>query len=335
MNKRRDFIRMGIAGLGAGALLAAPLKVLAQQPNRVWRVGFLYFGSRKTARDTGRLDAFLEQMKQLGYVQGKNLVLEEGYGDSNIDRVPALVAEMVRLKPDAIVATGGQTYRPLRNATSTIPIVITVTTDPIVAGYAATLARPGGNLTGLVDTAADLGPKHLELLLAAVPHLSRVAVLVNPDNPTHPGQFMRVTANAQKIGKPLVLVEARALKDIDAGFATMARERADGLIIYGDSFFTDQMRRIAEFALKARLPSVHANPSYAQAGGLMAYGYDLIDNFRRAADYVDKILKGANPAELPFEQPTHYQLLINLKTAKAIGLAIPQSLRLRADRVIE
>jgi putative ABC transport system substrate-binding protein len=321
--------------IAAGALFATPLGALAQQPGRVWRIGFLYFGSRKAAQDTGRLDAFLQEMRKLGYVQGSNLTVEERYADGNNDRVPALVAEMVRLKPDVIVATGGATYRPLRNATTTIPIVITVTVDPISAGYAATLARPGGNLTGLTDTATGLGPKHLELLVAAAPRLSRVAVLLNPDNPSHGAQLVRMMSDAQKIGKQVTLIEARTPNDIEAGFSTMARERADALIVFADTFFVDQMRHIAERALKAHIPSAHPNPDFALAGGLLSYGSDLLDNFRRAAVYVDKILKGANPGDLPFEQPTKYQLLINLRTARALGLTIPQSLLLRADRVIE
>ena len=326
--------RQAVLVLGAGAL-GAPLSSLAQQPSRTWRVGFLYFGTRKAALDTGRLDAFVQEMRKLGYVQGDNLTLEERFVDNNTGRIPAVVADIVRLRPDVIVATGGPTYRPLRNATTTIPIVITVTVDPISAGYAATLARPGGNLTGLTDTATDLGPKHLELLVALVPRLARVAVLMNPDNPTHASQVVRVMSAAQKIDKQLVLVEARTPKEIEAGFATMMRMRADALIVFGDTLFVDHIREIAAHALMSRLPSASLNSDFARDGFLLSYGPNLLNHFRRAAVYVDKILKGANPGDLPFEQPTQYQLLINLKTAKTLGITVPQSVLVRADELIK
>lgn len=323
------------AVIAISAAVIVPLVSLAQQPARTRRVGFFYFGSRKTALDSGRLDAFLRELRSLGYVPGTNLIVEERYADSNPAQVSALASELVRQKPDVIVATGGPIYRALVNATRQIPIVVTVGVDPVAAGYAATMARPGGNVTGLTDTAEFLGPKLLEFLLTIVPRLSRFAVLLNPATPEHGNQFVRLTLEAQKAGKQILLIEASAANDLDAGFAAMARDRVNGLIILADTFFTDQLGSIADRAIRSRLPALHANPAFAQSGGLLSYGFDLVQNFRRAAAFVDKILKGANPAEMAFEQPTSFELIINQKTAKALGIKIPQSVLLQATKVIE
>jgi putative ABC transport system substrate-binding protein len=200
---------------------------------------------------------------------------------------------------------------------------------------AASLARPGGNITGLSDTAADLGPKQLELLMTMVPQLSRVGVLLNPDNLSHPAQMTRLMLAAQKLGVQVVLAEAGTVADIEPGFDSLARQRADAVILFGDTFFVQQFQQIAQAALKHRKPSTYLIREYPRAGGLMSYGADIVENFRRAATYVDKILKGARPGELPFEQPAKYSLAINLKTAKALGLTVSQSLLLRADEVIQ
>ena len=329
MNNRRKLV----IALGAGAL-TAPLAAFAQQQSKAARIGFLYYASRQSALDTGRYDAFVQGMRERGYVSGTNLVIEERYADGKADRLPGLVAELVRLKVDAIVATGSQTYRALQN-TTTIPIVITVSSDPVLDGWAASMARPGGNFTGLTITAADLGPKLLELVIAAVPKLSRVAVLLNPDNAAHPQQLITVMAAAQRVGVQVVLSQARSAQDIEREFATMARNRVGAAIIIPDGFFLERLRYIAAQALKNRMPSIIAIREYAEAGGLMSYGADLVDNFRRAATYVDKILKGAKAGDLPFEQPTRYYLVINRKIAKAFGLTIPQSLLISADKVID
>ena len=312
-----------LVALGASALVA-PIAALAQQQGKVARVGFLYYASRQSALDTGRYNAFAQSMRELGYVSGTTLVIEERYADGKSDRLPGLVAELVRLKVDVIVATGGQTYRALQHATTTIPIVITVGPDPVGDGYATSLARPGRNFTGLTGTASDLGPK-----------LSRVAVLLHSDNAAHPPQLITVMTAAQKVGVQVVLAQARSAQDIEREFATMARDRVGAAIIINDGFFVEHLRHIAAQALKNRMPSIIAIHEYAGAGGLMSYGADLVDNFRRAATYVDKILKGAKAGDLPFEQPTRYYLFINRKTATALGLKIPQELLLRADKVIE
>jgi len=327
---RRTFI-----GSIAGGFLAVPLDALAQQQGKVWRIGFLYYGSRQSALDTGRYDAFVQGMRELGYTEGKTFIIEARFGDGKVERLPDLATELVRSKVDVVIATGNPAYSALQHATATIPIVITVTTDPVLEGWAASLARPGGNFTGLTSTASYLGPKHLELLMVAVPRLSRFGVLLNPGNPSHPPQMKLLMLTAGKGGVQVIPVQASTVADIESGFASLARERANAVIILGDSFFVQQFQQIAQVGIKYRMPSISANNEYAEAGGLMTYGANYIDNFLRAATFVDKILKGAKAGELPFEQPARYTLAINLKTAKAIGITVPQSLLLRADEVIQ
>ena len=330
MNDRRKLLVV----LGAGAL-AAPLACFAQQQGKVWRVGFFYYGSRQSALDMGRYQLFLQGMREFGYVEGKNLVIETRFADGKSERLPGLATELVRLNVDVIVATGAAGYRALQQATTTIPIVITVSADPVGDGFAKSLARPGGNITGLSENNAELFPKHIELLRIAVPKLSRVAVLLNPANGGHPAQLKTLRAVAQKVGVIILRADGPTVDDIGRSFATMARERAQAVIILNDTFFVQQFRQIAGLAIKHRLVSTYGSGDYAEAGGLMGYGQDITDNFRRAAAYVDKILKGGKPGDLPIEQPTRYLLKINRKTAKALGLTIPQELLLRADKVIE
>jgi len=325
---RRTFLGAVVGGV------LVPVVTFAQPQDKNWRIGFFYFGSRQSSLDTGRYNTFVEGMREVGYVEGKNVTIETRFGDGKIDRLPGFAAELVRSNVDVIVATGSPVYSALRFATSSVPVIVTVTTDPVIEGLAANLARPGGNFTGLTDTAADLGAKQLELLRATVPQLSRLGVLLNPDNVTHPTQMKRVMLPAQKVGVQVVLAEAGAVADIEPGFAALAQERANAVILFGDTFFVQQLQQIAQAALKYRMPSIYLIHDYAKAGGLMSYGADIVDNFRRAATYVDKIFKGAKPGDLPFEQPARYLLAVNLKTAKALGLTIPQSLP-RADEVIQ
>jgi len=326
--RRKFLIALGTS------VLAVPRGSLAQQPSKGARVGFLYFGSRQSSLDTGRYDAFVQGMRELGYVEGTNFIIEARFADGKPERLPALAAELVRLKVDVIVATGTPAYRALQHATTTIPVVITVTFDPVGDGFAASMARPGGNFTGLTLGAADLGPKLLELLKAATPKLSRVAVLVQPGNPAHPQRLVRIMSAAQKIRIQVVLAEAGTVPEIEREFAMMTKERANATIILADGFFLQESRIVAAQALKHRLPSISQLREYAEAGGLMSYGPNSVDNFRRAATYVDKILKGAKPGELPFEEPTRYHLLINRKTALSLSLTIPQALLGQADEVI-
>ena len=330
MIDRRTFV-----GVIAGCMIGIQPDAGAQQPSRVSRVGFFYFGSRQSSLTLGRYNAFVDGMRELGYVEGKNLLIEARFADAEAARLPGIVAELVRLKVDVIVATGSPVYRALRNANTVIPIVVTVTADPTIEGLAASLARPGGNFTGLSDTAVVLGPKHLELLMSIAPQLARVGVLLNPSNGAHGDQLRGLTLAAQKVGVRVVTANAATLADIEPGFVSLARERADACILFGDTFFIEQLQQIAQSAARHRMPSIYLPHQYAKAGGLMSYGPDFTDNFRRSATFVDKILKGTKPGELPFEQPTRYILAINLKTAKALGLTIPQTLLLRADEVIE
>lgn len=332
MIERRDLLFL----LGAAAL--SPRAVRAQSkpaPGKAWRVGYFYFGSRQSAMNTGRYPLFIQGMRDLGYVEGKNLVIEARFADGISERLPGLATELVQLKVDVVVATGVPVYHALQKVTRTIPVVITVAADPVGEGFAASLARPGGNFTGLASGNVELFPKQIELLKIAMPKLSRIAVLWNPGNDAHPVRLKQLQAIAQKAGIQALGVGGRTPDDIERGFATMTRERAEAVIALNDTFFIQQLRQIAELSTRHKLPSLFGAIEYAEAGGLIGYGQNVTDNFRRAATYVDKILKGAKPGDLPIEQPTQLSLVINRRTAKAIGLTIPQELVLRADRVIE
>ena len=330
MNRRRKLLTA--FGLCA---LAAPLAAFAQQPAKVWRIGFFYFGSRQSAMDTGRYQLFLQGMRDLGYVEGKNFVIEARFADGVNQSLSGLAAELVESKVDVIVTTGSPANIAAQRATRTIPIVVTVSSDPIGEKLAASLARPGGNVTGLSSVNVDVVQKHVELLTTTLPRLLRIAVLLNPDNAGHAPMLENIRGAAQRTDKQVQVVRAGTTEEIERGFAAMTSGRADALIILGDTFFLQQIRQIAGFALKRRLPSIATIPEYAEAGGLMSYGSNITAGFRRAATYVDKILKGAKPGDLPIEQPTTYELVVNSRTAKALGIAIPQELLLRADKVIE
>ena len=327
---RRNFL----VALGVSALVLPHRSQVHAQP-KVARIGFLYFGSRQSAMDTGRYPAFLQGMRELGYTEGANLVMEPRFADGNAERIPALAAELVRAKVDVVVATGGPVYRALQHSASGIPIVTTAAIDPVGDGLAATIARPGGNFTGLTLAAADLGPKLLEMVKATVPKASRVAVLLHPDNVAHPPQLKRIMFAAQKKGIQMVVAEAGSAPEIEEAFAMMKKERAGGAIILADSFLFQEARAIATQALKHRLPSIGGAQGFAEAGCLMSYGANLVENSRLSATFVVKILKGAKPGDLPFEQPTRYSLTINLKTAKALGLTIPPALLQQSDGVIQ
>lgn len=326
MNRRKLFVALGLGAL-AGAVPS-----WAQQKAGIRRIGFLYFGSRQSAAE--RYDTFLQGMRGFGYVSGKNFTVEERYADGKIELTQTQAAELAGLKVDVIVATGNPAIHAARRATTTIPIVVTTSPDPVAEGFAASLARPGGNVTGFLAS-SDLTPKHLELLMTAVPRLSRVAVLTNPINTAHPPQLKIIQAAAQKTGIRIVVVSASTPEDLDRGMATMTRERSQALLIMGDTFFVQQSRQLAEFALNHRIASIYTQREYTKAGGLMSYGQDLNENFRRAAGYLDKIFKGTKAGELPFERYTRTYMVINRKTAKALGITISQELLLRADEVIE
>ena len=323
-----------LAGLGLGAF--APAFPLLAQQDKVRRIGYLALRSRSTLSNPEPFyDAFVQGMRELGYIEGKNLVIEWRFADGKSDRVPGFAAELVRMKLEIIVTHANIATEALQRATSTIPIVSVPITEPVERGFAASLARPGGNITGLSLMAVDLSPKQLELLKTVMPAFSHVAVLVNPDNPGHPTVLKTIQATARQFGIKVLPVNARTAEEIEHGFSLMTRERANAGISMSDPFFTGQRRQIAQLASQHRLPMMYGQREYVEAGGLMSYGANIADIYRRGAVYVDKILKGAKPSELPIEQPTKIHLAINRKTAKALGLTIPQELLLRADEVIE
>lgn len=328
--ERRTFLFAVSAGV-----LAVTRSSLAQAQTKVARVGFLYFASRQSALEAGRYQAFVQGMRELGYVEGTNLVIEARFADGSTERIPALAAELVRSNVTVIVASGTVVTRVLQYASPGTAVVTTVTNDPIGDGFAASMARPGSHITGLTFSAADLGPKMLELLKATVPKATRIAVVVAPDNQAHPPQLKRIMLAAQKVGIHVVLAEAGTVPEIEHEFTIMAREHVHAAIVLADGFFVQEGRAIADQALKHRMPTISNNQGFAEAGGFMRYGANLVDNFRRAATYVDKILRGAKPGDLPFEQPTRYSLVINLKTAKALGLTVPPALLRQAEEVIQ
>jgi len=274
-------------------------------------------------------------LRELGYVEGKTVVIEPRHAAGRFDRLPELALELVRLKVDVLVVSGAPAAHAAKKATGTIPIVITNAADPVGTGLVASLARPGGNVTGLSDFNAGVITKRLELLKEVVPSASRIAILLNPANPTNPRQLKLVQAAAPAVGVTLLALEAKGADDIDRAFAAIRKERAGALVVVGDPMFSTHEKQILDGAARNRLPAIYSQAQWVDAGGLMCYGTNFPDLFHRAATYVDKILKGAKPADLPVEQPTRFELVINLKTAKAFGLTIPPSLLLRADRVSE
>jgi ABC-type uncharacterized transport system substrate-binding protein len=329
---------IGLAVIFAVSLTLAPLSMAAAQPpEKVHRVGYLNPGSPSDPLRARRLEALRESLRELGYVEGQNIAIESRWAEDKYERYPGLAADLVRLKVDVIVAVTGGATQAARQATRTIPIVMSIVNDPVGSGFVASLARPGGNVTGISIMASDLVGKQLGLLKEVVPKVSRVALLRNPANPASASNLREAETAARALGVRLQILDARNPQEIDSAFAAMTRERAGALLILGDALFGSQRKQIAELAEKRRLPSILAQGSreYAEAGGLMVYSANMIDLERRAAIYVDKILKGAKPADLPAEQPAKFELIINLRTAKALGLTIPQTFLQRADQVIE
>jgi len=314
-------------------LVLAPLAADAQQVAKVPRIGFL---DGHSPRKGGNIDAFREGMRKLGYIEGQSIVIEWRWAEGSLERLPALAAELVRLKVDVIVASSGTPATvAAKNATTTIPIVFTSVGDPVAQGLVASLARPGGNLTGLAVMSTELIAKCLELLKEAVPAISRVAVLWNPANPAFEVLMKDMEVPARRLDMKLQPVGVKSPSEFEVAFTRMKREHADGLLVQADSMFIINRQQLADLAARHRLPTMYRDLRMVEAGGLMAYAPDVPDMFRRAATYVDKILKGAKPADLPVEQPTKVELAINLKTAKALGLTIPQSILIRADQVIQ
>ena len=319
----------------AGGLLVSPLAAEAQQAGRIPRVGVL---ATRTAGDA-RLEGLLQGLRELGYVEGRNLLVEYRDAEGKTERFPALAAELVSLKCDVIVTTGGTlAAQAAKQATTTLPIVFASVGDAVAEGLVTSLARPGGNVTGLTVAATELVSKSLEVIKQAVPGVKRVAILFKPDAMPDSAKKERLKAAdvaARALGLRLQIVEARGAEDFDRAFSDMTRARADALAVPATQVFNLERRRLVNLAAKNRLPAVYPNRDFVDAGGLMSYGPNLADMARRAASYVDKILKGAKPADLPVEQPTRFELVINLKTAKALGLTIPPSVLGRADEVIQ
>jgi len=325
---RRDTV------LSLVALCTAPLVSIAQQPGKIRRVGFL------ALRHIGTLDSdffgeFSRGMSGLGYMEGRDYVIDWRSADGKVERLADLASGLVQQKVDIIVVAGAQAVSAAQKATSAIPIVMGTAGDPVGSGFVKSLARPGGNITGLSDISSDVSPKLLDLLVGAVPKLSHVTVLVNPDNSSHVTLLKSIRAAAQSAGVTITPVTARNPQEIEAAFAAIGKPNNHALIMAADALFNQQSPQIVELCAKHRVPAISGYWRFVEVGGLMSYGQNFGDNFRRAAVYVDKIFKGAKPGDLPVEQPTKVEFRVNLRTAKALGLKLPKSFLLAADRVIE
>jgi putative ABC transport system substrate-binding protein len=314
-------------------LLALCFSAKAQQPKKMPRIGYLGGVSRSTY--PARVEAFRQGLRELEYVEGKNIVIEWRYAEGKTDRLPALAAELVRLKVDVIVTAGPRPTRAAKQATSTIPIVMALDDDPVGSGFAASLARPGGNITGLATLDPELSGKQLELLKEIVPKLSRVGVLGDVTRPGTPQALREINVAAGAFAAQVQYLEVRDPKDIETAFRAASKEHADAVLVLANPVLILQRRLVIDFAVKSRLPVIYPRPEYVEDGGLVFYGASITDLYRRAATYVDKILKGAKPADLPIEQPKKFELVINLKTAKQIGLTIPPNVLVRADKVLK
>ena len=322
--------RAFLAGTGA-VLLAAPLAAEAQAPGRVYRVGYLSMAPGPSPRS----EALQQGLRDLGYVGGQNLVMEYRWADGQIDRARSAAAELVRSKVDVIVTGGPQATRVAREATTTIPVVMAVDYDPVGAGFVTSLARPGGNITGLSAINPELSGKRLELLKGVLPRLSRVAVLWNPAEPNADVYVRETRVAARALGVHVQSLEIRALPDLESAFRSATKEHASALAVLTDPVTLYHRSELAALASKHRLPAIYSDKLFVEAGGFMSYGANDRELHRRAALFVDKILKGAKPGDLPVEQPTTYELVVNANTAKALGLTIPPSLLGRADEVIQ
>jgi putative ABC transport system substrate-binding protein len=325
---RRTFL----AGTGA-VLFAAPLAAEAQQAGTVHRIGFL--GNSTAAFEANLVGPFSEGLRELGYVEGQNIVIEYRWADGKYERFPALIAELLAQRVEVIVTAGTPASLAVKKASTSVPLVMVAVGDPVATGLVASLARPGGNITGLTSTSEELDGKRLELLRQVIPKLSHVAVLWNPENPTLLTSLKEMQAAAQVLGIKVQVLAVKTPGDLEETFKAIVRERPGALLVMADRLFLHNRRRIMEFATKQRLPVVPGHPELVEAGGLMSFGPSYPGMHRRAAYFVDRILKGAKPADLPVERPTKFELVINLKTAKVLGLRIPPSLLGRADQIIE
>ena len=327
MTSRRTFL-VSVTG----ALLAAPLYVRAQQRGKAYRIGFVWDSPTVWPH---ALEAFRQGLRALGWIEGQNIVIEYRWAEGRFDRLPGLIAELIRLKVDLIVAPTSIYTGAAKQATSTIPIVFVSHADPIGSGHVASLARPGGNATGLTIIMSETMVKSLELLKATIPGLTRVAVIWDPATPSHAPGLKAVEAVARTLDLQLQTLAVRSATEFDGAFSAIVHEHAGAVLVLSTPLYMGESKRLADLALTHKLPTMFGPREHVEAGGLLSYGPDRADLYRRAAAYVDKILKGANPAELPVQQATKFELVLNLKTAKALGLTIPQSVILRADEVIQ
>jgi len=340
---RRDFSSSKISALIAqhsvlcaalcALLFALCLRAEAQQPTKIPRIGFLLAVPASTI--SARLEAFRHGLRELGYVEGKNIIIEWRSTEGKADRLPTLAAELVRLKVDVIVSGGPPPTRSAKQATNTIPIVMGYDDDPVGSGFVASLAHPGGNITGLATLAPEISGKQMELLKEIIPRFSRVAVIGSSSQPSQPQALREINLAADAFGVKVHYLETREAKDIEAAFEAAIKAHADAVLVVTTPVLTSERRHWIDLAMKSRLPTIFGRPEYVEDGGLVFYGVSYTDLFRRAAGYVDKIFKGAKPADLPVEQPTKFELVINLRTANQIGLTIPPNVLARADRVIK
>jgi putative tryptophan/tyrosine transport system substrate-binding protein len=325
--RRREFV------IGLGSVSAIwPLAARAQKPAKVARIGYLGLGPASAYADW--VEALRVGLRDLGYVEGKNIVIEFRWAES-VNQLPELAADLVRMNVDIIFAASSSLVEPARQATTTIPIVFANHADPVGVGHVASLARPGGNITGLSMLLTELAAKELEILKEAVPQATQIGVLWDPTTPSHRRAMPAVEAAGEKLGVRLVVAPAGTVDDFEGAFSTMSRERVAGILVVASPLTYSQRASIAELALKYRLPGMFGTKENVEAGGLMSYSADILDLYRRSATYIDKILKGAKPADLPVEQASKYELTINLATARSIGFAISEPFLVRADRVIE
>jgi putative ABC transport system substrate-binding protein len=305
----------------------------AQQERKIPRIGYL--GANSATVNPDRIEAFRQGLREFGYVEGKNILIEWRSAEGKFDRLPTLAAELVRLKVDIIITGGPQSNRAAKEATVTIPIVMGFDNDPVRNGFVASLARPGGNITGLATLGPEISGKLIELLKEIVPRLSHIAVLGTSTQPGGAQSLREAELAARSFGVKVQYLDVRGPKDIEPAFQTAGKEHVDGVVVLQSPVINSRRTQLADLAVKSRLPAIFPQIGYVEAGGLMYYGANTTDLFRRAAYYVDRILKGAKPADLPIEQPTKFELVINLKAAKQIGLTIPQSVLYKADRVIK
>jgi putative tryptophan/tyrosine transport system substrate-binding protein len=325
--KRREFIR-----LAGGAVAGWPLAALAQQAGKLYRIGFLWDSPGAFPE---RIEAFRQGLRDLGYVEGRHIAIEYRWAEGKPERMRELADELVGLKVDVIITASSIYVEAAKRATSTIPIVFIGHADPVATGHVTSLARPGGNITGLSVVATEISVKSLELLKQAFPGFARVAVIFDPATPSHGPGLKTVEAAGPALGLQVQPVAVRSATEFDSAFSAIVQERADAVLVLTTPLFFAEAKRLAELAITHKLPSTFGPREHAEAGGLLSLGPDPIDLSRRGAIYVDKILKGAKPADLPVQQPTKFVLVINLKTAKALGLTVPQSFLARADEVIE